>query len=1193
MRKRKLLLLSIAATTIVSIPIATVISCGDASVSFPPVIIDQNQGQKKMDGITKLMVTAEVRNHLNPDTSQTTPTIPPKDWHATLNGLTTVNIHVKNWVAAAGSPTMTIVISKGTLIASGPFDVTISGYAISKQQKFNSIKSSDVANKIRDHLQPTINTPIPLAPRRWTVELNGIKQIIMKISNWLPKSDGSVTMKATLAASGLTSPPPFIITITGFQSTDQANMSKITESMVITAVKDRIGAPNAAHTTAIPNEPNESWTHQFGVLSGVNITISNWVVNNNGTVDMGVAISKDSLIPPGPFHISIAGYESSEQTKMSAIDNAAVQSAIIKKLNPNSATAVPTIPSDIEGTVGELEDAIIHIKIWTPGTDGTVTGGASVSKGSLIPRTSLFSFTLVGYKTTKQAEFNNITKQEVHDVIKNQLNPSSANVIPNKLNDFVAIIHRLTQINVVISNWVPNDDGSISMDATISHVTLGSKTFPFITVGGYKTASQVKMDEVSKGEVRQIVKNKLNVDYKVTVPVRAIPKWTANINGLEVDIEITSWTPGTDGSVALTTTLTDPYNVLTPPGPYSFTIHGYKTKAQAQFDSIQSSDVKAAITLLLAPSKSNVVPNQPSWPPVTVGKANNVQMNINQWTDNTDGSVTMDISAFAAGTVGTKTFQGITIEGFKASDQAKLDVVSATDIINAITNKIGNAVGSIPDKPANWKTRINGVSGVTIALTGWTKNAVAGSIVTSAVVSRADLKSPPAFPITITGYSKKDQQQAKLDAITTVEAKKAIVNKLVPLKSKNVLRNAPNKWEIQFGTLDKVGITLSAWNTDTAGSVTMTAILSKDGLKSKVITGITIGGFGHTLKLISAIPVEVVDIPDVHDSFSQQIDATHYLIGTYDKGVYQVTVDANGMVTKYVQVPLSAIPDVRGGWSQKISATHYLIGTRKKGVYQVTVDSSGMVSQALQVSMNGNHSIPTVQDGWSQKINPTHYLIGTNYLGVYQVTVNTSGIVTKSIRISRASVATIHIPDVGSGCSQQIDNTHYLIGTLYEGVYQVTVDPTTGMATKTVPVPLSTIPSVGVGFIQQINTTHYLVGTHANGVYQVTVDADGMVTKSTQVSHDGGDNSLPDVQNGFSQQIDPKHYLIGTQKQGVYQVIVDPTTGMVTTTTRIPIEGSNSIPSVSDGFIQRIDDTHYLIGTESAGVYQVYVSYLS
>ncbi|MCK5788182.1 MAG: hypothetical protein KAH32_04260 [Chlamydiia bacterium] len=62
------------------------------------------------------------------------------------------------------------------------------------------------------------------------------------------------------------------------------------------------------------------------------------------------------------------------------------------------------------------------------------------------------------------------------------------------------------------------------MDATISHVTLGSKTFPFITVGGYKTASQVKMDEVSKGEVRQIVKNKLNVDYKVTVPVRAIPK---------------------------------------------------------------------------------------------------------------------------------------------------------------------------------------------------------------------------------------------------------------------------------------------------------------------------------------------------------------------------------------------------------------------------------------------------------------------------------------------------------------------------------------------------------------------------------------------------------------------------------------------------------------------------------------------
>ena len=41
-----------------------------------------------------------------------------------------------------------------------------------------------------------------------------------------------------------------------------------------------------------------------------------------------------------------------------------------------------------------------------------------------------------------------------------------------------------------------------------------------------------------------------------------------------------------------------------------------------------------------------------------------------------------------------------------------------------------------------------------------------------------------------------------------------------------------------------------------------------------------------------------------------------------------------------------AIPTVSGGFSQKIDATHYLMGTTDNGVYRVTVDSDGMVVKA-------------------------------------------------------------------------------------------------------------------------------------------------------------------------------------------------------------------------------------------------------
>ena len=49
------------------------------------------------------------------------------------------------------------------------------------------------------------------------------------------------------------------------------------------------------------------------------------------------------------------------------------------------------------------------------------------------------------------------------------------------------------------------------------------------------------------------------------------------------------------------------------------------------------------------------------------------------------------------------------------------------------------------------------------------------------------------------------------------------------------------------------------------------------------------------------------------------------------------------------------------------------------------------------ISMSGEtKSIPDVMSGFSQKIDDTHYLIGTNFEGVYQVIIDKDGVVTKA-----------------------------------------------------------------------------------------------------------------------------------------------------------------------------------------------------
>ena len=326
--------------------------------------------------------------------------------------------------------------------------------------------------------------------------------------------------------------------------------------------------------------------------------------------------------------------------------------------------------------------------------------------------------------------------------------------------------------------------------------------------------------------------------------------------------------------------------------------------------------------------------------------------------------------------------------------------------------------------------------------------------------------------------------------------------------------------------------------------------------------------------------------------FSQQIDATHYLIGTISNGLQQVLTDEQGNVleqTAVVTPGRDSLPtNLSTGWSQKIDATHFLIGAGSYGVFQVTVDSNGIVISTQPVLIVGAISIPDSSNGWAQRIDATHFLIGTARRGVYQVTVGKDGLVTKTKQLEMTGLG-LAMPDVGYGWSEQIDATHFLIGTTRNGVYVVTVDLTTGMVTETKQVPTSgvnSIPDVGHGFIQKIDAEHYLIGTTAKGMYEVTLGALQKVISSKQVPTSGV-NSIPDTAFGFGQQIDATHYLIGTARNGVYKVILDSKSHKIISSIPIPTAGEDPIPDVGHGFIQKIDSSTYWISTYTEGIWKL------
>jgi hypothetical protein len=111
------------------------------------------------------------------------------------------------------------------------------------------------------------------------------------------------------------------------------------------------------------------------------------------------------------------------------------------------------------------------------------------------------------------------------------------------------------------------------------------------------------------------------------------------------------------------------------------------------------------------------------------------------------------------------------------------------------------------------------------------------------------------------------------------------------------------------------------------------------------------------------------------------------------------------------------------------------------------------------------------------------------------------------------------------------------------------------------------------------------MSTAKYGILRITINGDSTIGYTDPVATTGP-NSIPSVEGGFVQKINDSHYLVGTKENGVYEVTTKKYY-QVDTATQVPMTGPNSIPSVEGGTITKVDLTHYLIGTNSDGLYEV------
>ena len=1195
MKKHKAILWTLGIASTIVVPTFITISCADNVTAPQKLAPPTNNDQIKMDGITRSMITIAINNKLDPQVTKGLPSNKPLDWTTTINGLVGVNIHVDSWVADdEGSVTMNALAWKLGFISSIPFDdIAVKGYAINNQQKMDGITQKMVNDDIVSKIKPTLKElPPAVVPGKWVTSLNYLDEITLEIRSWSVKNDGSITMNVRLTAPAISEHTFTGVTITGYKSSDQAKMDEISQKMVENAVIQKIGVGRGQLAPAKPND----WKTNLGGISKVGINVFGWIARDDGTIGMSVAISKDKLKPPSPFTVRVSGYKTNNQQKMDKITEKMVYDAINAELKPNDATAAPaTTPADFHANIGELQDVNVHLTKWAP-VEGIVDMTATISKLGLPTNRVFNNITITGYKTSNQVKFDAITKAQVQQEIKKRVGPDPTKRPETTTPpDWRTAFGALQDVNIHITKWLFNPkDGTVTTDASLTKTNLTPPSpFTDMKITGYKTDDQQKMDGISVDEIKTAIITHLQPTTEELAPASTPGTWTYTLNNLEgVTITLSSWTPSTDGSVSMSVTLSK--TGLTSPTAVLISITGYKTRETYNFEKISSSDVHDAIKAVLDPTVQKTVPTvAPTGGIVAIlNTVTGVTINIAGWSNNNDGSVTMDATISKQGMPVHTPFTGIIVRGYKTTDLANFEAINKQQVTSEILNKLGTPSGSIPANPNSWALdhAINNVDGTTLTIDKWTPDVAAGNLSIDATISKGTSYTALKFTsIDIKGYTAINFDKIAFDSITKDDVTGAIRNNIGPQLINNVPAVSPGSFTVQLRTLTRVNVLMTSWRPGSDGSVTMGATISNGGFADRTFSDIKITGFGHILKTTAThVSIPLLDI--VGNGVSHRIDDTHYLVGTVNRlmGVTMGTGNNAGKIIKAIQLGgKNQIKDMSNGFIQEVRDGHYLIGTTLGELYQMTIDIN-VPRWTTQIDQVENRKMPSVKNGWCQKVDDYHYLINTENHGIYQVKTGT-GATEGHIIHTEQSKLILHTGP--RSWIHRINETHYVVGDDRGHLTDIKLGlgNLAGIIMGFKRISGTVIPSVIGGWAQTIDSTHYWIGTQNDGIYVVETRNNG---ETWHIQPLVGDN-IPNVGGGFSQRINATHYLVGGVN-GMFMLETSSPKALKSTT---PIL-RDTVGDAKGAWVQKIgpattDSDNYLVGSYSHGLFEVSFSYFA
>ena len=261
---------------------------------------------------------------------------------------------------------------------------------IKEQKQLDGITSNMVnsALNIKANSAEVPSNAYPTQPKDKVVELNGLAGVNIKITAWSTEdATGVLTYSVSLSKDNLTS-KTLDITVAGFKASanaDQNKMDGITDNMVLDALAltiDPFKTPSQVY-----NVPPAGGIHTLNNLSGVQIRISDWTLNDStGTITFTATMSKDALTPR-VLKISVSGFGTQAhvqiQTKINAIEESDVTSLMGITASPtvlasSAESKVKNKYSVTLNTVDGLDVTVSNIS-WSDSA-GTIRYNAVISK---------------------------------------------------------------------------------------------------------------------------------------------------------------------------------------------------------------------------------------------------------------------------------------------------------------------------------------------------------------------------------------------------------------------------------------------------------------------------------------------------------------------------------------------------------------------------------------------------------------------------------------------------------------------------------------------------------------------------------------------------------------------------------------------------------------------------------------------